>query len=81
MQELHMLMKILDPQILEDVQRGEVFFNIRFMLSGDNEHDQRKNLFFSRHRFKDKCCDVIINGGSTDNLVLEMMVTKLKLKR
>ena len=26
-------------------------------------------------------CDVIIDGGSTNNLVLEKMVMKLKLKR
>ena len=32
-------------------------------------------------RYEAKCCDVIIDGGSTNNMVSEMMVTKLKLKR
>ena len=51
------------------------------MLSGKNEPDQSRSLFCTRCRCEDKCYDVIIDGGSTNNLVLEMMVMKLKLKR
>ena len=50
-------------------------------MSGKNELDQRRILFYTRCRCEDKCCDMIIDGGSTNNLVSKMMVTKLKLKR
>ena len=49
-------------------------------MSGENEPDQR-SLFHTRCKCEDKFCDVIIDGGSTDNLVLEMIVTTLKLNR
>ena len=54
--------------------------NRRVMLSGETELDQRRSLFLTRCKCEDKCCDVIIDGGSTKNLVLEKMVTKLNLK-
>ena len=38
-------------------------------------------MFRTRWKCEDKCCDLIIDGGSIENLVSEMMVTKLKLKR
>ena len=38
-------------------------------------------MFHTRCKCEDKCCDVIVDGGSTDNLVSEEMVSKLKLKR
>ena len=65
----------------EDVEKGEILVNIRVLLSGENEPNQRRSLFCTRCRCEDKCCDVIIDHGSTGNLVLEIMVTKLKLKR
>ena len=46
-----------------------------------DEFDQRRSLFFTRCRCEDKCCNVIIDGRSIDNLVSKMMVTKLKPKR
>ena len=55
--------------------------NRRVLLSGETEPDQRRSLFHTRCKCEDKCCDVIIDGGSTDNLVSEKMVTKLNLKR
>ena len=55
--------------------------NIRVLLSGETEPDQRRSLFHTRCKCEDKCCDVIIDGGSTNNLVSEKMVTKLNLKR
>ena len=55
--------------------------NERILLSGETELGQRRSLFRTRCKCEDKCCDVIIDGGSTDNLVLEEMVSKLKLKR
>ena len=65
----------------KDVERGEVLVNRRVQLSGEIEPNQRRIFLHTRCRCEDKCCDVIIDGGSTDNLVSEMMVTKLKLKR
>ena len=65
----------------EDVKRGEVLVNERVLLSGETKLGQRRSLFCTRCKCEDKCCDVIIDGGSTDNLVSEEMVSKLKLKR
>ena len=66
---------------LEDAKRGETLVNERVLLSGEIELGQWRSLFCTRCKCEDKCCDVIIDGGSTDNLVLEEMVSKLKLKR
>ena len=65
----------------KDTERGEVLVNRRVLLSGETEPDRRRSLFCTRCKCEDKCCDVIIDGGSTDNLVSEKMVTKLNLKR
>ena len=65
----------------KDVKRGEVLVNERVLLSGETEPGQRRSLFHTRCKCEDKCCDVIIDGGSTNNLVSEEMVSKLKFKR
>ena len=65
----------------KDANKGEVVVNRRVLLSGENEPDQRRILFCTRCKCEDKFCDVIIDGRSTNNMVLEEMVTKLKLKR
>ena len=65
----------------EDAKRGEVLINKRALLSSEIEPGQRRSLFCTRCKCEDKCCDVIIDGSSTDNLVSEEMVSKLKLKR
>ena len=65
----------------KDVKRGEVLVNKRLLLSGEIELNQRRSLFHTRCKCEDKCCDVIIDGGSTNNLVSEKMFMKLKLKR
>ena len=54
--------------------------NRRVLLSGETEPDQRRSLFHTRCKREDNC-GVIIDGGSTDNLVSEKMVTNLNLKR
>ena len=64
----------------EDVERGEVLVNERVLLSDETKPGQRRSLFHTRCKCEDKCCDVIIDGGSTYNLVFEEMVSKLKLK-
>ena len=65
----------------EGAKSGQVLVNQRVLLSGENEPGQRRSLFHTSYICEDKCCDVIIDGGSTENLVLEMTVTKLKMKR
>ena len=55
--------------------------NRRVMLSGETEPDQRRSLFHTRCKCEGKCCDVIIDGGNTKNLVSKKIVTKLNLKR
>ena len=65
----------------ENGERGEVLVNRRFLLSGENKPNQRRSFFHTRCKYEDKCCDVIIDGGSSKIIVLENMVMKLKLKR
>ena len=64
----------------EDAER-EVLVDRRVLLSGQTKPDQRRSLFHAMCKCEDKCCDVIIDGGSTNNLLSEKMVMKLKLKR
>ena len=66
---------------LEDAERGKVLINERVLLSSEIEPRQRRSFFCTRCKCEGKFCDVIVDSGSTDNLVLEVMVSKLKLKR
>lgn len=45
------------------------------------EPSQRRNLFRTICKEKGKCCKLIINNGSTDNLVSTKMVDKVGLKK
>jgi hypothetical protein len=65
----------------EDVERGEALVVRKILLNEEKELDQRKNLFQTQYKCEGKVCNVIIDEGSTDNLVLEEMVTKLQLER
>ena len=51
------------------------------MLGKVLEPCHRRNLFRTRCKSGGKCWDVIVDGGSIDNLVVEEMVHKLGLKR
>jgi hypothetical protein len=53
----------------EDVERGEAFVVKSALLNDEKEPDQRNNLFYTRCKCEGKVCNVIIYGGSTDNLV------------
>ena len=46
-----------------------------------HEQSQRKSLFRTRCKSQGKCCKMVIDSGSTDNLVSTEMVEKLGLKR
>ena len=46
-----------------------------------HEPVQRKSLFSLRCKSQGKCCKMVIDSGSTDNLVSTKMVEKMGLKR
>ena len=46
-----------------------------------HEPSQRKSLFRTRFKSQGKCYKMVIDSGSTDNLVSTEMVEKLGLKR
>ena len=48
---------------------------------GVHEPDKRGNLFKTRCKTKCKCCKLIIDNGSINNLVSTEMVEKLGLKK
>lgn len=50
-------------------------------MNARQESIQRKSLFQTRRKCKGKVCNVIIDGGSSDNLVLEEMGSKFQLER
>jgi hypothetical protein len=55
----------------------------KFLLKPEAETEkpmQRNSLFRTACKTKDKVCKVIIDSGSTDNLVSTEMVEKLELK-
>ena len=45
------------------------------------ELDQRKLLFRTTCKVQGKCCKMVIDSGSTENLVPTEMVEKLRLKK
>ena len=57
--------------------------NSRVLCQSEMEQEllQRNNLFRTRCKVAGKCCKVIVDSGSSENLVSEEMVTKLKLER
>jgi len=77
-----------EPPRLEEKQEppeeGEsLLFRITFLREQKEagELAQRKNSFRTTCKSKGKCCKVIIDSGSTDNLVSTKMVDKLGLVR
>lgn len=68
----------------EDVENGETLVARRVrrvLMNARQESVQRKSFFQTRCKCKGKVCNVIIDGGSSNNLVLEEMVSKLQLER
>lgn len=53
----------------------------RVLLNGETKPRQRRSLFHTKCKCEGKYCDVIVDDGSTNNLVSEEMVSKLMLKR
>ena len=63
---------------------GEALMLKRVLVNTEkqaHEQAQRKSLFRTRCKSEGKCCKMVIDSGSTDNLVSKEMVEKLGLKR
>ena len=68
----------------EPSKEGESQLLRRTFLRAENETTepaQRKNLFRTTYKSKGKCCKVIIDSGSTNNIVSTEMVDKLGLAK
>ncbi|XP_059067545.1 uncharacterized protein LOC131858349 [Cryptomeria japonica] len=65
----------------DPVQGETLMFNRSLLVPLNKELAQRKSLFRTTCKAKGKVCKVIVDSGSTENLVSLEMVTKLKLKR
>ena len=64
-------------------ERGESLVVNKVLLKPAKEMvepPQRKTLFRTMFKVQGKCCQMIIDSGSTDNLVSTGVVEKLKLK-
>ena len=64
-------------------ETGEALMMNKVLLKPEKEQvelSQRKYLFKTMCKFQGKCCKMVINNGSTDNLVSTEMVEKLSLK-
>ena len=56
----------------------------KVLLKPEKEHAkpaQRKSLLKTMCKFQGKCCKMVIDSGSNDNLVSTEMVEKLSLKK
>ena len=61
-------------------EEGESLMMKRVLVKTEkdvNEPAQRKNLFKTKCKIQGKCCKMVIDSGSTDNLVSTEMVEKL----
>ena len=66
---------------VEGVEDGKSLLMKKVLLKPDNENPtQRNSLFRTSCKTKDRVCKVIIDSGSTDNLVSMEMVEKLELE-
>ena len=67
--------------VIEPTQGGSLM--AWWVLFGDItlEPCQRSNLFITRCKYDGKVYNVIVNSGSTNNLVAKEMVQKFGLKR
>jgi hypothetical protein len=66
-------------------EQGENMMLRRVLLKPETreamELEQRKRVFKTKCKIHDKCCHLVIDGGSTENLVSTKVMGKLKLKR
>ncbi|GJT46198.1 putative reverse transcriptase domain, zinc finger, CCHC-type, aspartic peptidase domain protein [Tanacetum coccineum] len=74
--------RMSDPEEITYADSGEVLV-VRQSMSAVVKEDElwlRHNIFHTRCTCEGKICNVIIDGGSCDNVVSETMINKLGLK-
>jgi hypothetical protein len=67
----------------ESIEQGRSFMMRKFLIKLEKEviePIQRNSLFRTACKTRDRVCNVIIDSGSTDNLVSTEMVEKMKLE-
>jgi hypothetical protein len=66
-------------------EQGENLLFRRVLLKSEQkeakEPEQRKKVFKTKCKVQGKCCNLIIDGGSTENLVSTEVMNKLNLTR
>jgi hypothetical protein len=68
---------------VESIEGGKNLMMRKILLKLDKEEEelvQRTSLFVNSYKTKDRVCKVIIDNGSTENLVSTEMVEKLEMK-
>jgi hypothetical protein len=65
--------------VTEEESDERVSFVLQQMLLASKEEGQRKNLFKTRCSVNNKVCDLIVDNGSTENLVSKRLVDYFKL--
>ncbi|XP_057451853.1 uncharacterized protein LOC130743636 [Lotus japonicus] len=66
-------------EFAEEESEERVNFVLLRILLSSKEESQRKNLFRSHCSVKNKVCNLIVDNGSTENLVSQKLVEYLKL--
>ena len=65
-------------------EQGEILMMRKILLQSEKEIEreleQRKTFFRTKCKLEGKCCNLIICGGSSENLVSMEVVNKLNLK-
>jgi type VI protein secretion system component VasK len=68
-----------EVEFAEEESDEKVNFVLQRMLLATKEEGQRKNLFKTNCSVKNKVCDLIIDNGSTENLVSQKLVNYFML--
>ena len=66
-------------EFAEEDSEERVSFVLQRMLLASKEEGQRKNLFKTRCSVNNKVCDLIVDNGSTENLVSKKLVDYFQL--
>ncbi|XP_057250722.1 uncharacterized protein LOC130591424 [Beta vulgaris subsp. vulgaris] len=66
-------------EFAEEESEDRVNFVLQRVLLASKEEGQRKNLFKTHCSIQNKVCNLIVDNGSTENLVFQKLVEYLKL--
>lgn len=66
-------------EFAEEESGDRVNFVLQRILLSSKDHSQRKNLFRAHCSIKNKVCNLILDNGSTENLVSQKLVDYLNL--